>query len=156
MRRKERGITDPIKIKEIIDACHCCRIGFYDQGQVYIVPLNFGYILEDGNYVFYFHGAKAGRKIDLIQSSPSVGFELDTHYKLNEGVLPCQYSARYQSIIGNGTVSIVENIEEKKLGLLALMKQTTQKEDWVFSDQMAGAVCVFKLVVESMSCKEHQ
>ena len=39
MRRKDREVTDSQKIREIILSCRCCRLGFYDNGQVYIVPL---------------------------------------------------------------------------------------------------------------------
>ena len=104
MRRQDREVTDPGKIDRVIAACHCCRLGFCDQGKAYIVPLNFGYAVEDGKYVFYFHGAKEGRKIDLIRAGGTVGFELDTHYKLNEGDSACAYSARFQSVIGTGSV----------------------------------------------------
>lgn len=155
MRRKDREITDCTKIEQIIASCHCCRIGFYDEGQIYIVPLNFGYVFENEQFVFYFHSAKEGRKVDLIKSSPHVGFELDTNYKLHEADTACDHSAQFQSIIGTGVVNIVESPEEKKNGLLTMMKQNTGKGDWSFSDQMLNAVCVFKLTVDSISCKEH-
>ena len=75
MRRTDREITDAEKITQIIQTCHCCRLGFCDNGAVYIVPLNFGYAEENGKRVFYFHSAKSGRKLDLIAGTPSVGFE---------------------------------------------------------------------------------
>ncbi len=156
MRRKDREITDQGKIEQVIRSCHCCRLGFNDNGQVYIVPLNFGYIKNDNGYVFYFHGAQEGRKIDLIKSSPHVGFEMDTDYMLHEAEIACGYSARFQSVIGNGTASIVENSEEKKLGLRAIMRHVTGREDWEFEERMLAAVCVMKVVVETLSCKEHQ
>ena len=83
--------------------------------EVYIVPLNFGYEVKGDTYIFFFHGAKEGRKNNLIKQKPTVGFELDTNYVLNEADLACGYSARFQSIIGNGVVSIVSEIKEKKL-----------------------------------------
>ena len=43
MRRKDREVTNSAKIADIISRCTCCRIGFYDEKEVYIVPLNFGY-----------------------------------------------------------------------------------------------------------------
>lgn len=60
MRRKDREITDPERIRDIVERCACCRIGFYDNGEVYIVPLNFGYEIGEHGYVFYFHGAAEG------------------------------------------------------------------------------------------------
>ena len=156
MRRKDREVTDSTSIADIISRCNCCRIGFYDNGEVYIVPLNFGYTVNDNTYILYFHGAKEGRKIDLICKNPNVGFEMDTHYALNNADIACGYSARFQSIIGNGFVSMVSEHEEKKLGLSLLMEHNTGKRDWNFDEKMLNAVAVFKLVVTKMSCKEHQ
>ena len=36
MRRKDREITDPAKIRAIISACSCCRLGFADGESVYM------------------------------------------------------------------------------------------------------------------------
>ena len=62
MRRKDREVTDEARIDEIISRCNCCRIGFNDSGEVYIVPLNFGYVKQDGRRTFSFTVRKrAGR-----------------------------------------------------------------------------------------------
>lgn len=156
MRRKDREVTDPTKIADVISRCTCCRIGFDDDGEVYIVPLNFGYQTKENTYVFYFHGANEGRKIDLMKKNPNVGFEMDTDYALHEADYACGHSARFQSIIGTGIVSIVSETEEKKLGLSLLMEHNTGKRDWDFDEKMVNAVAVFKLEVTKMSCKEHQ
>lgn len=156
MRRKDREVTDSKRIADVISRCSCCRIGFCDDGEVYIVPLNFGYERKDDTYILYFHGAKEGRKIQLIQKNPHAGFEMDTDYAVNEADIACGYSARFQSIIGNGIVSIVSEPEEKKRGLSLLMEHNTGKREWNFDENMLNAVAVFKLVVSGMSCKEHQ
>ena len=155
MRRKDREVTDPGQIADIIRRCACCRIGFYDEGEVYIVPLNFGFEVKDNTTVFYFHGAREGRKIDLIQKNPHVGFEMDTHYALHEADVACGHSARFQSIVGNGIMSMVSEPEEKKRGLTLLMEHNTGKGDWAFEEKRLDAVAVFKLVVTKMSCKDH-
>ena len=156
MRRKDREVADSTKIADIISRCTCCRIGFDDDGEVYIVPLNFGYQTKENTYTFYFHGANEGRKIDLMKKNPNVGFEMDTDYALHETDYACGHSARFQSIIGNGIVSIVSETEEKKLGLSLLMEHNTGKRNWDFDEKMVNAVSVFKLEVTKMSCKEHQ
>ena len=156
MRRKDREVTDPIKIADIISRCTCLRIGFCDDGEVYIVPLNFGYEVKDETYTFYFHGAKAGRKFDLIQKNPYVGFEMDTNYELSASDIACGCSAYFQSIIGNGTMHIVSDDEEKELGLSRIMEHNTGKREWAFDEKRVNAVAVFKLEVTKMSCKEHQ
>ena len=155
MRRKDREITEPAKIREIIEASHCCRLGFFDGKEVYIVPLSFGYEEEEGRRFFYFHSAREGRKIDLISAAPSVGFELDTNYELVEGDLACNRSARFQSVIGTGRVSFVDAAEERKAALQSIMRHNTGRDDWEFSDAMAEAVRILRLDVTELSCKEH-
>ena len=151
MRRKDREITDIAGIEQIIDACDCCRLGFCDDGGVYIVPLNFGY----ANRTFYFHGAYEGRKIDLIRKTGSAGFELDIGHQLNTGESACSFSFDFQSVIGQGSVSIIEDIEEKKEGLRLIMAHYSARDDFAFTDEMADSVCVFKLQVKTMTCKQH-
>ena len=156
MRRKDREVTDSAKIEDIIRRCTCCRIGFQDNGEVYIVPLNFGYEVKDNAYTFYFHGAKTGRKMDLIQKNPRVGFEMDTNYVLKESDIACGCSAYFQSIIGAGIMRIVSDDKEKKLGLSLIMEHNTGKREWDFDEKRVNAVAVFKLTVTKMRCKEHQ
>lgn len=155
MRRKDREVLEEEKIDEIILVCHCCRLGFYDGDKVYIVPMNFGYEQKDGKRIFYFHSAKEGRKIDLISKASSVGFELDTNYQLLEGETPCSYSARYQSIIGTGQISFLTDPQKKTAALQLILLHHTGKNNWEFSEKMLETVCVFQLVVEKLSCKEH-
>lgn len=155
MRRKDREVTDGAKIREIISSCHCLRLGLVDNGRAYIVPLNFGFKESEGKYTFYFHGAKQGRKIELIEKNGYASFEMDTNYKLNEAEESCGYSARFQSVMGEGSVSFVEDKAEKIKALNEIMRQNTGKGDWTFSEDMLNAVCVFKLTTEQLSCKEH-
>lgn len=112
MRRAERAVTDREKILQILDACHCCRVGFSDPDGAYIVPLSFAFVPGTPDR-FYFHGAKEGRKAARIAARPKVGFELDCSYALVEGTSGCSYSCRYQSVIGTGRIGEVTDMEEK-------------------------------------------
>ena len=57
MRRKEREIIDFEKMVHFPDRCDCCRLGLTDGETPYIVPLNFGRIIENGLLTLYFHCA---------------------------------------------------------------------------------------------------
>ena len=182
MRRKDREITDKSKIDEIIRGCHCCRLGFCDQGEAYIVPLSFGFQATASGGTFYFHGAKAGRKYRLLQDNPTVTFQLDREYWLTGGQVACDYACHFQSVMGRGRVSIITEPEEKMVALNALMNQavshhhknspqsTTSDEGhnhpaarippegtkWSFQPQMLSATCLFKVEITQLSCKEHE
>lgn len=153
MRRNDREITDISAIVSFIEKEKIIRIAFYDDGDIYIVPVNYGYINENGVHTFYFHGAKAGRKFELAKASPKVGFEIDGCYELLEADIACNFSARFESVIGTGRLSLVEDRSEKIKGLDALMKQTTERAGWSYNDAMLSGVAVFRLDVEKMSCK---
>ena len=157
MRRKDREVLYEVKIDKFIRNCDCCRIGFYDKenNEVYIVPLNFGYSHVDNKRVFYFHGAKEGRKIELISKTKKVSFEMDSNHELIIGKMACNYSERYQSVMGTGLISFVEDKDEKIAALNEIMFQSTGKKDWEFPEPMLNAVAVFKIEVTSLSCKEH-
>ena len=115
IRRKDREITDKKLIEEFLSSQKIIRLGFYDKvnDEVYVVPVNYGYIIENDNYIFYCHGGKGGRKYNLSKEGANIGFEIDGQYKLIEGEKACDYSAKYQSVIGNGKIKILEDIEEK-------------------------------------------
>ncbi len=172
MRRKDREVVDNAKINQIIKNCQICRLGLNDNGRVYIVPLNFGYEelapdtsqieLENSQApksaarkIFYFHGAKEGRKAELIKKTHYAAFELDTNYELKQGPLPCSFSAKFQSVIGEGEIDFVEDAEEKIHALNCIMKQAAGKAGWVFPKAMLNAVAVFKLEVKEIFAKEN-
>lgn len=155
IRRQERAVTDAQQIEAILQKCTCCRLGFNDNGEIYIVPLNFGYRWADGTCTLYFHGAPEGRKAALLKDRPHVGFELDCGYALQSAETACGYSARYQSIIGTGRAKPVEDPEEKLLGLTLLMEHTAGAGDWTFSPEALQQTFVFKVLVDTLSCKEH-
>lgn len=173
MRRKDREITDKQRIDEIIRGCHCCRLGFCDQGEVYIVPLNFGFVATETGGTFYFHGAKAGRKYRLLQEHPTVAFQLDREYWLTGGQAACDYACHFQSVMGTGVASIITEPEERLAALKALMDQATAHHHaspapsasqhihpsgtpWSFQPEMVAATCVFKVEIHILSCKEHE
>ena len=155
MRRIDREITDKKRIEKFIAKEQILRIAFYDKGEIYIVPLNYDYLLDE-QYTFYFHGAKAGRKYELAKNKPTVGFEIDGNYSLLESEVACDFSATFQSIVGTGKFSLVEDNEEKIIGLNTIMKQNTSKDEWHYSNEMLEAVAVFRLDVDKLSCKAKQ
>ena len=155
MRRAEREVTDRGQLLEIISRCTCCRVAFSDPEGAYIVPLSFAFVPGQPDR-FYFHGAKEGRKASLIAQKPKVGFELDCAYELVAGQSGCKYSCRYQSIVGTGVIGEVQDLEEKKQALSALMRQYDPSRSFAFTDEQAQAVAVYRLDVAAMTGKQRQ
>lgn len=156
MRRKDREITDGEKIDGIINACDCCRLGLNDGGETYIVPLSFGYENKDGGRFFYFHSAKVGRKITVLQKDAKVSFELDCAFKVKDASFACGYTAQYSCVMGRGEITFVENREEKIYALNRIMEHYTAKDSWEFSRESTDKTCVLRLIADSISCKVHE
>ena len=155
MRRKDREVTDNYEINKIINSCQIIRLAFADGVAPYIVPLNFGFEEKDGKRIFYFHGAKEGRKLDLIKKLGVAGFEADSETEIYGGREACTYSSNFKSVIGYGKVKAVEDKAEKIHGLNAIMAHYVPGKSFEFSDANVNAVRVFKLEVREISAKLH-
>lgn len=156
MRRNDREVTDNERINEIIKECDCCRLGFCDEGSVYIVPLSFGFKFDGVNRTLYFHSAKEGRKIELIKKGEAVGFEMDARHRIYGADTACSYSTGFVSIIGEGRAEFIEDNNEKERALSLIMSHYTGKDKWDYKPEMLNAVCIFKLEITAISCKEHE
>ena len=68
MRRRDREITDREKMLEIVAECDCCRLGLVDNGEAYIVPMNFGF--EDAgsaHFIFSLRSRGAEARSDRLR-----------------------------------------------------------------------------------------
>ncbi len=154
IRRRNFDLTDPVEIQRILDECKVIRLGFNDNGEVYIVPLNYGYTMDDGKLTFYFHGAVEGRKLDIIRKNNKVGFELDCDHALKTGSAPCAYGYYYSSIVGNGVVTLLEEPAEKAAGLNILMEHQAGKPVPV-PEKATAIVSVFRMDVTNYSARQN-
>ena len=152
MTKRERQVTDPKQIMDIFDAGKVLHLGLAVNDEPYVVPMNYGYTMEDGKLVLYLHSAVRGKKLDMIQVNPKVFFEIDCDWIPFEGELPCQYGLSYSSVMGKGVARIVEDVEEKKKAMSILMKTQTGK-DFSFLDRLVSVVAVIRIDVAEYTAK---
>jgi nitroimidazol reductase NimA-like FMN-containing flavoprotein (pyridoxamine 5'-phosphate oxidase superfamily) len=148
MRRNEREIKDRKDIDDIIKRCRVCRLAMCDDGQPYIVPLNFGY---DGSFL-YFHTAPEGRKIDIIKRNNRVGFEFDILHDIVTAEQACKWGAKYESVMGSGTAEIVDDLEAKKEALEWIMRQYGNGA-WDFKEEILKKTLVLRVRILEISGK---
>jgi hypothetical protein len=149
MRLSEREITDQTAIEAIIRTSLVCRLGLSDENRPYIVPLCFGY----QDRTLYFHGAKEGKKIDLLRKNPYVCFEFDLNSGVKEAENACKWGMSYQSVIGSGKAILVDQSEEKKEALGIIMRQYSDRE-FGFPDHLVEKTAIIKVEIEEMTGKE--
>lgn len=153
MRKREREVTDEQTIREILEESRVLHLGLADADMPYVVPMNYGYIYENGKLTLYMHGATEGYKYEVIRRNPKVSFAMECDVVPFEGKMPCQYGTSYASIMGHGKAAIVENVDEKIQALTVLMKTQTGK-DFAFNEKLVSIVSVIRVDVETFSAKK--
>lgn len=113
MRRKDREIKDFDKILQIMRQCDSCVLALNDDGFPYMVPLNFGMDIEDGQLYLYFHCAMQGKKLDLIRKDNRATFEMDCDHNFILYDERMSFTMGYSSVVGHGIIEFVE--EEKSM-----------------------------------------
>ena len=88
----------------------------------------------------------------MMRTNPRVFFEIDCDLMPFEGKVACQYGLVYSSIMGRGTATIVEDVEEKKKAMSVLMKTQTGK-DFTFEDRLVSIVAVIRIDAEEYTAK---
>jgi uncharacterized protein len=158
MRRKHCEITDPEKIRKILERCRVGRLATHGRdGYPYITPVNYVWHNES----IYFHCAHKGEKIDNILADDRVCFEVDiplSYFDLafDPARPPCQVHQFYHCVVIRGRAEIVGDPGEKIRALNALMASHEHKPDFdlITGDTPAVALCTVVAVrVASISCK---
>ena len=150
--KREREVTDPNEILAILDKGMVVHIAMVDGDEPYMVPMNYGYTMENGELTLYVHGAVKGRKTDVLQVNPKVFFSIECDIQAFDGPVACRYGTTYASVMGSGKAEILEDVEEKKQGLSILMKTQTGK-DFVFDDRMVSIVNVIRIKADYLTAK---
>ncbi len=153
MTRREQQVTDINEIIEILEKSKVVHIGMIDGDEPYVVPMNYGYTLVDGKLTLYLHGARRGRKIDVLRENPKVFFEMCCDITPFEGEVACKYGITYASIMGRGVATLVDDVEEKKKALSTLMKTQVNK-DFTFDDKLTTVVSIIRIDTLEITAKK--
>ncbi len=154
MRRAERAVTDPAVIREILDRAKVMHVGFVDQGDPYVVPLNFGYTYENDVLTLYFHSAVSGRKMDIIKENPTVFCTITVQDGLKDGGdNACSYSYHYASIMGQGRAMRLTSPDDKRAALDILMEHQTGRKGFSYGDSSLSRLAAVKVELEHFTAK---
>jgi hypothetical protein len=150
MRKSKREISDTIQIAAVLEGCDTIRVGVADGGEVYIVPVSFGYAVSEGKISVFFHGALEGRKYDLLKKRPRVCVEADRCFGFMEnghGGLTCDY----ESVIGWGYADLLGGDEAKK-GIRLLLEHCGFP-DYRCSPDVTAMTAVFRVELDTVTGK---
>ena len=149
MRRSDKAVTEQTAIEKILRSGTTCQLAFSAEPVPYQVTLNYGY--HDGN--LYFHAAREGRKIDLIKENGQAAFTVALDLGLIKGENACDWSVRFQSVVGHGPISLFESSEAKRQALDLFMAHYSD-DAFSYPDKMIQETAVFKLEISAMTVKQ--
>lgn len=151
MRRKDREITEKSEMLDILKRARVIRIAFSGDEYPYVLPFNYGVMTDGDKTVIYIHGAKDGKKNELIAKNAKVGFETDICYDYRKGSI----TSFYESVCGCGKMTVVEDYDEKRRALELILSQYAEKE-YRLDNDCVDRTNVLRLDVAAMSGKKHE
>lgn len=160
MRRADREITEFDNIVKVMKTCQVCHVAFFDDEYPYVVPMTFGIEVKGDNEVnIYFHGAREGKKHDLLKRNNRVSFVMENTHGIVTGpqVGACECTMEFECVMGNGIIEYVSE-EEKVAALQTMLRQYDVKEgiNYHFHQEVVPKIHVLRLRVNSLSTKKRE
>jgi nitroimidazol reductase NimA-like FMN-containing flavoprotein (pyridoxamine 5'-phosphate oxidase superfamily) len=152
LTRREKLITDIDTVIDILEKSKVLHLGLVDGDEPYVVPMNYGYTMDEEKLTLWLHGATQGRKYDVIRKNPKVFFEMECDLQPFEGDVACKYGISYSSLMGRGTAVVIEDSQEKQDALAFLMKTQTGM-NFEFNEKLASVVGIIRIDVTDYTAK---
>lgn len=122
-----------------------------DDNRPYMVPLCFGY--KDNS--LYFHSAQNGKKIDVLKKNNDVCFEFDVDYEPIKADNACEWGMKYESVIGFGKASFIDDVEAKRDALDIIMKHYSDGA-YTYPNTKLNNIRIIKVEIEHMTGKRSE
>ena len=155
MRRKDREITDRSTILSIVRHCELLHLGLHDPDDPmypYVVPVNFAPEDKDGTLYLYFHGARDGRKFDLMQRTGVCSFTMECNAAVETVPEHRDITTRYESVMGKGKLRLLDGDEAiHALQLIVDFPAVSRGFDW--NRDVLPRTAVWEISVTEMTGK---
>jgi hypothetical protein len=115
-RKPQRGFYDRDTICEILDEALICHVGFVENTQIYVIPINFARIGD----AIVLHGAKASRLLKHIGAGHTVCVEVTLVDGLVLARSVFNHSINYRSVVLFGSGRLIAKDQEKLAALEAI------------------------------------
>lgn len=151
MRNKKRQIDSFDEIITVIKNSKTVRIGINGGEYPYVVPMSYGYSVENGKAVIYIHGAAEGKRFTMLSVNPDVCAEFDEFHGFFK--VPGSATTHYESVIGFGRAIRIRGAEAQK-GLDLIMEHCGFGGE-KYSCPVSENVAVYKIKLEEISGKRN-
>ena len=147
MRKVDKEIGDDQLIVEVLNRATILRLGLARKGWPYVIPMNFAYV--DG--CIYLHTGRKGRKMDFLAQNDKVCFEVDLEVEMVPHERPCDWQARYASVVGYGRAVVLEDEAQRLAGLMAVVERYTGSAEHQLPPEKVRATAVIRIDIEGMT-----
>lgn len=144
---------DKERIEEVISKSDICFVGMVDtENTPYVIPMNFGY--QDG--VIYLHSGPEGRAINILNRNNQVciTFSIDHELVFQHPKVACSYRMKAKSVICNGKVNFIEELDDKRKALDIIMRHYSGRE-FQYSEPAVKNVKIWEVPLDRVSAKEY-
>ena len=153
MFRKIRKIKNEIDKDAVDSLLRSCRRGVLsmngEDGYPYAIPVNYYY--DEANQKIYFHGAKAGYKVDCLKSCDKVCFTVFG----NESIKDLEWAPYVQSVVAFGRCHLVDTNNEVLKTFMMKYYPSVDLVDKVIKED-SKFVQMYEISIEHKSGKQVQ
>ncbi len=144
---------DKSVVAEILNRAEYVTLALVDDEGPYSVPVNAAF--EDG--VLYFHSSLRGRKAEALRLAVDrgvpVAFSAAVDLAQKTGELACQWGYMFRSVLGSGTVRLIEQSGDKVAGLNALMRKYAGRDGYPYDEGILDKTLVVALDVDRATAR---
>ena len=150
IRRIKRAISEEEAQKLLLSERRAVLAVNGDDGYPFAIPLNYIYDKEQAK--IYFHGAKAGHKVDSLKKNDKICFTVYGNEQRKEG----DWAPYLQSVVIFGRCRLVEDAQltEKRVRELAMKYYPGAQEVDAEMARDLKAVQLYEIEIEHMSGKQ--
>ena len=152
LRRKKNVISEEAAKELLLNEKRGILAVNGDDGYPYALPVNYFYDMENGR--IYFHGARAGHKVDSLKKSDKVCFTVYGNSQYKEG----EWAPYTQSTVVFGRCHLIQDaaMTEEKVRTLAEKYYPDKSEIDGEIAQSIRAVQLYEITIEHMTGKQVQ
>jgi nitroimidazol reductase NimA-like FMN-containing flavoprotein (pyridoxamine 5'-phosphate oxidase superfamily) len=152
VRRKEREITEPAEIHNVLKTTKYVTIALCMNNEPYLVSLSHGY--DEAKNCLYFHCAPEGKKLVYLQANNRVWGQAVLDYGVTS---ECDYA--YSCVEFWGKMVLLEDLAEKQHGMAVLVRQVSLNPEEKLSKikpEKLAKTTMGRIDIEGMTGKKHQ
>jgi nitroimidazol reductase NimA-like FMN-containing flavoprotein (pyridoxamine 5'-phosphate oxidase superfamily) len=134
------------ELEAILKETEVCRLGLRDNGMPYIIPMNFG--CKDNT--LYFHSARTGHKIDLLERDPRISFQCESEARQVRDEGSGKWMVRTLSVMAEGRAAFIAEPEDKREAMKLIMSRYSGGMEFEYSDETLGEMALIRVPIETI------